>query len=326
MIRAEIYNKRYELIDMIYDFKEIKIGRKFRGAGELLLSIQALNFVESLEIGNIVVVNDDAYWIQSQQKYKNLLDVVQFEVRGRHINSILRQRVLLKPFTFTPDKTYEEQIIQMLQENIINPSNTERQISNFEVKRNNINVRPTTYYKMENMTLQEAINNVCGNAELGYKINFNPKSKDFVFEILQGRDKTREVFFSEEFNNVANSELKRDISDSINVCYLNNSGTIQQFGAGKGIDRVEDIIEGTESKEANEQLQNRKMKETVTTDILKNEQFEYKKDWDLGDVVKFIDKDIGFSVEKPVLEVTEIYGKKFDLEVTFGERKPLFTI
>lgn len=323
-MRAEIYNKDLELIDMIYDFKEIKAGRKFRGAGDFALSIQALDWIESLELGNIAVINDDAYFILSQEKYRDISNITQFQIKGKHINSILKRRVILSPFAFSATQTYEEQIIRMLNENIIAPMNGDRKISNFEIKRNNIEKKPTTNYTLKSMTVYEAINTVCGESGLGYRIKMDLTTKKFIFELLRGKDKTQEVFFSESFGNVANSELKRDMSDTINVCYLNHSASVQEYGSGAGIDRIEDIVEGSESSAANEQLFNRKMKENVITDILANKQFEYRKDWDLGDTVTFIDKEIGFKVEKPVLEITEIYGKKFDIEVVFGERKPLF--
>lgn len=108
------------------------------------------------------------------------------------------------------------------------------------------------------------------------------------------------------------------------VCYLNNNGAITQHGTGVGLARIEDIIQGDNTSSAMDELNNRRLKETVSADILQTEQFEYRADWDLGDTVTFIARDVGFMVEKPVLEITEIYGKKFDIEVVFGERRPLF--
>lgn len=322
-MQVEIYNN-HELLDMMYEYKELKVGRKFRGAAELIISMQTLDYGDSFELDNIAVVGDDAYFITGIEKYKDLADRMIFTVRGKHINSLLSRRALITPYTFTPAQSYEWHIQQILTQHLISPSNTDRKIQGFEMKQKDVKTAPTTTYKLENMTVAQAINTACGNANLGYKISYIPEERKYVFELLEGADKTQEVFFSEEFGNVANAEIKRDASDMATVCYLNNNGAITQHGTGVGLARIEDIIQGDNTSSAMDELNNRRLKETVSSDILQTEQFEYRADWDLGDTVTFIDRDVGFMVEKPVLEITEIYGKKFDIEVVFGERRPLF--
>lgn len=323
-MKIEVF-KDFELIDMIYAFKELKFTRVFRGAGKIKIKLQTLDYVQSLNIDNVAMVDGEAYFIQGFTKYKNLEQVEIYDAHGVHINSILGRRTLISPYSITTGATYEQHVQNLLNQHIINPSDPNRRIPNFVFKSKGYQHRATTSYTLEKQSLQQAINTICGNASLGYKISYDDTNKRFVFELLEGVNRADEVMFSEQFNNVANSQLTRDVTKMLNVCYLNNEGVMTEYGQGVGLARRESAVEGSESSEALKQLNDNKMKENVNTDILRTEQFEYKKDWDLGDTVAFIDKRIGFVVDKPVLEVTESHGARYDLEVEFGDRIPILT-
>lgn len=321
-MRIEVF-KDFELQDMIYAYKELKISRVFRGAGDIKVKLQTLDYASSLEIGNVAIVGNEAYFINGFSKYKNLEKIQIYEATGSHINSILERRTLIAPYTVTTNHTYEYHIQQILNQNIITPTDNNRKISNFVFTSTGFSKKPTVEYLVEKMSLAEAINTLCAHADLGYCIVYDINNSHFAFALKQGTDRTDEVMFSEDFNNVENSELTRDRSNEINLCYLHNDGVMTAYGSASGLERRESFVESDKQEDAQKVLDDNKIKENVNTDILRTEQFTYLEDWDLGDIVTFIDKELGFVVHKPVLEVQETFGAKYVLEVDFGERIPI---
>lgn len=321
-MKIEVF-KNFELIDMIDVYRELTTNRLFRGAGEITIKLNTLEYSNSLEIDNVVMVDGEAYFIEGFSKYNNAEKVQTYEASGHHINSILERRTIIVPYTVTTDQSYEYHIQQLILQNIMLPSDTNRRIANFTIKSTSFIGYPVAEYAIEKQSLGEGINTICESAGFGYRIDYDIDNARFVFSLLKGVDRTDEVMFSEDFNNVENSELTRDSSEWVNVCYLNNDGSMAPIGAGTGLDRREFFVEGDKVEDAQKLLDDNKIKDNVNTDILKTEQYEYKTDWNLGDIVTFIDKEIGFVVAKPILAIKEISGQQYAMEVDFGERIPI---
>jgi len=321
-MRIEVL-KDFELVDMIFEFQKLDILRRYRGVGDFRLTLNNLEYTNSLEIDNIIYFNNEAYIIQNYQKYKNIQNEMNFIVSGKHINSILERRVLLPSVTINTTETYEVQMRNLINTHFINPADPNRKINNLVLA----NLKgypyiPTTTSTLEDMTVREALTQLSSKVGLGYNLICDIENKQFIFEVIEGQDKTEEVFFSEEFGNVLDSEIYKKTDESINVCYLNNSGAITSTGIGIGLNRKEAIIPGQNISEATEEIERRKDIISAECEIAMTDQFVYKEDWDLGDIVTFIDKTLGFIVERPVLEIKEYYTDRLDIDVVFGDRVP----
>ncbi len=321
-MRVEIY-ENFVLQDMIYDFEKLSAGQKFRGYGSFNLMMQSLEYVDSCKIGRIAVVKDEAFLIEDIMKYKDLEQKEKLHIKGSHINKILDKRIVLQDVTVNKNETYETQIRRLITQNLISTS-ANRKIPAFALESvRGFTKKPTQDYILKKDSLAKIINEMCTNADMGYRIEFIPSQKKFIFHLMESEDKTSRIFFSEEYGNATNAELQINTSDSFNVCYLDNNGSISEHGAGSGLERVERFVSGSDVGAAMEELNRGKKKESVICDVLLTEQFEYETDWDLGDIVTFSEKKLGFQVERPILEITEIYGRTFDLEVIFGERNKI---
>ena len=199
--------KDFVLQDRVYAYKELTTNRLFRGAGEIKIKLQSLSYAESLEIGSVAMVGTEAYFIDGFVKYKDLEKKQIYEANGIHVNSILERRTLIAPYTVTSSQTYEHHILQLLNQNIIAPADNNRKISNFEFEATGFLDKPTVDYVMEKMSLAEAINTICGNADLGYRIDYDVDQQKYIFRLIKGKDRTSEVIFSEDFGNVSGSEF-----------------------------------------------------------------------------------------------------------------------
>ena len=80
---------------------------------------------------------------------------------------------------------------------------------------------------------------------------------------------------------------------------------------------VEDLLEGLKEKS-----------KTTGAEfvILNSEQYQYNKDYFLGDTVLLTDTDSGLALAKPIEKVTHFYEKTYEMEITYGDAIPtIFT-
>ncbi|WP_051688307.1 siphovirus ReqiPepy6 Gp37-like family protein [Desulfofalx alkaliphila] len=321
-MRIEVF-KGFELVDMIYEYASLERERKYAGAGNFTLVLNSLEYVTALQRDNYLVIGDDCYIIENVHKYNTEKGEIRLEVTGRHLNSILDRRVV-STWALNTGTTYERQIYTLVDANFITASDTSRRVPFlFSAPSKDLTVKPTEGQVFESIDVLSILEEICLRAGIGFRVNFDPENERMTFEVYRGADRTEDVFFSEDFGNVADSELYEQGRDYRNVGYLNNQGTLTRIGNATGLDRREFIYEGDDPADVTAELAARKVLVSAECAILPTEQFTYRVDWDLGDVVTFIDRGIGFTVEKSVLEIKETYaGGKLDLDCVFGDRIP----
>lgn len=310
-MRLDIF-QNFKLKTMLFDYDSFQFRRMFRGAGSFSLTLNDLTEKENLMEDTIIIARDEAWLIENVHGYKNVRGEITLEVSGRHINAILERRVV-EAFTINVTDTVEIQLYKLIDDNFISPAIAARQMDNFYLApAKGITKKATTTYTLEKMSVLEILNKVCGYSGLGYRLCFYPEKQQFVFEILQGRNLSNQVFFSEEYGNVSEAEVYRE-SENYKNAGLNNG---VWSGTATGFDRREIILGDDEALSDYGRL--------VSVDgmVLDTEQFIYLEDWDLGDTVSYLDKTLGFFVENPILEIQETYEKEATMEVTFGERIP----
>lgn len=320
-MRLDIFNG-FESVTMIFDFKSFSFKRCYRGVGEFTLELDSLSESASLQQDYFMIVGTDTFIIENRHKYKNAKNEIIFELSGQHINSILGRRVITGLIINTSD-TIENQLYRLVRDNFISPSDIHRVIPGFcNAAGRGLTKKATTSYTLENMSVLEVLNTVCGNSDLGYQVNFYPELGKFEFEVLAGRDLSDDVFFGDEFSNVTESEIYENKQGYVNVGYLNNEGVITTAGSATGLDRREFIQTGTDIMAVTDALKENEPKVNAEGVVISNDQFMYRVDWNLGDSVSFLDKTIGFIVEKPILEIEEVYTETVEINVTFGDKIP----
>ena len=158
---------------------------------------------------------------------------------------------------------------------------------------------------------------------MGWRLNYLPEQAQFAFEVLPGRDLTDEVFFSDAYQNIAESEIYENTQGYKNVLYtVSDENGVQIYGSGSGWERREMIAENLEPIDARQKLADSTVQIGASGRILDTEQFTYQQDWDLGDIVSYTDTKLGFTVNQPILEIEETCTGEIIIDVTFGERIP----
>ena len=157
-------------------------------------------------------------------------------------------------------------IKKLITENLINPTLTERAISNFVYE-------DTTDPKILGMSLEaqitgdnlyEAISTLCDTFGIGFKIELNAQN-EFVFSLYSGinrslnQEEVVPVIFSPDFENILNSTSNYDIKDYRNVALV--AGEDEDVGVSRrcvvigdqtGLDRREIFVDARDIQSEDE--------------------------------------------------------------------------
>lgn len=197
--------------------------------------------------------------------------------------------------------------------------------------------------------------------DLGFGINFNPKRKEMVFEIKKGTDRTinqsivdpielrtdlEDILFSSYYSNSQNfknialvageGELaarKRQIAGDDNLIGFNRR---ELFVDARDLQTETIDSQGNSitipEQEYNNMLINRgfeKLAEHKDTEVYEAEirifgdvQYEFGKDYFLGDKITITDKNLGVTLSATISEIEEVFGENYSLTLTFGYSYP----
>ena len=159
-------------------------------------------------------------------------------ITGRSLESILERRIIWNQTTLSKNTTIENVVLRLLTNAIINPSITERKISNFIYKASTDNyvksLKIDGDIQFTGDNLYDVITKICDTYEIGFKITLNDNNQ-FVFELYAGKNRSYTqdtlpfVEFSPGFDNLINSDFKIITTGYKNVTLV--------AGEGEGIDR-----------------------------------------------------------------------------------------
>jgi|LGOV01.1.fsa_nt_gb hypothetical protein len=293
-----------------------------------------------------IMVNNDPYRA-GVIKYINVdeYDSRDVTIKGYCLRYLLTDRLIL-PIPgqgYDIYNTHVENIMDSLVvKNSINPFNPNRKINEL------INITPKNRgeiltFQSTYKVLSDELESLSELSGLGTSIKLDAKNKQLVFEVLEGVDRTYDnsenlpYIFSKKFDNVIKQNYTTSNIGYKNMAYVGGQGEdadreIVLIGDElKGKNRKEVFIDARDIKEDSEiTLDDRgkvKLSEypeilAFETDVLAK---DYKKMWDLGDIITIKDDELGIVQNQRIIEVKETYengGMK--IEPTFG--KPLLTI
>lgn len=147
-------------------------------------------------------------------------------VTANDCKKILEQRIVWKQTNF--NGKVEDYIRKLINDNIINPTLTSRKINNFTLDTKK-NFTETINQQVSYDNLGSKIQELCKTYSWGDKVTIN-NSKQFVFSLYKGTDRSAYVQFSDDYENLAATNYSEDISDIANTALV--------AGEGEGVDRI----------------------------------------------------------------------------------------
>ncbi len=326
-MELRIYDAAMQFKGLIENQTSVLWNRKYFEPGNFELYCPVtLNNQNLLKRGNLVWIKGaaEAGIVESlvieQDDSKN-----QITAKGRFLSSYMSRR-LIRPFY-----NFQNGLVETAMREILSNAVPLPLVELGPVKGYTETVSFQATYK----NLLDYETKLAKYANIGFRFRPDFSEKKIIFELYKGLDRTfnqterSRVVFSEKYNNILSA--KYTLNDQIlkNVCYVGGQGegsarTIAIAGDDSltGLERREVFISASDvSKDgltdaqyiaALEQRGNNELKQDAlvesvecTTDA--NSNFQYLRDYDLGDIVAIRKENWDLLINLRITELTEIY-------------------
>lgn len=266
-----VLDKSFEVVSLCDTFNSLIWTERFSGYGDFELYLPAsmeninmfprgfyLWLIEPSILdanGETIVPRNDVMIIEKTELSTNLEDGDQLTVSGRSLESLLLRRVIPKKVQYK--SVNPRDIIEtILEENVINPSESSRRIPNFKITTDliddsdgnaiqdsngdsikdssrQLDPKDIRTYDFDGDYVYDAIKTICDDYDYGFSLDL--KSDDhwrtsyFAFSILYGIDRSYTqienpyMVFSPRFDNLVSSNVVEDDTEFFNSAYVASS-------------------------------------------------------------------------------------------------------
>jgi len=331
-----VFDKDLNYINNIDNFTSLQWVSRYHTAGKFELHCPVTDHnIRTLVRGNLV-------WKQDSKEvgiieYRNLsMDMEGREtlkVMGRFYTSVLDRRILYQTEQHL-NKAAEVIMMGMVDRNCINTTASRKlpitlgTPNNFDTKIN---------YQKSYGNLLEELSIISETSDIGFFIRTDLEFQKHYFETYRGVDRSigqdinSHVVFSRDYDNLYDQEYTDSTDDLRTTALVAGEGegidrTVVEVGGNySGLDRYELFVDARDlQREVDEvilsdseykniltqrgldKLSEYKDIQTFEGKIITNN-YIYKQDYDLGDIVTIIDKRWNVMVNSRITEVTEIY-------------------
>lgn len=309
-VELRLMNKEFEDVALIDTYVSLSWTDKYNEYGEF-------EIVLPLTQENVDLYKKDYYVWKNDTEHVMIIETIEIDesnkdsntrlkISGKSLESILNRRIIWSKKEFSESSKLQDDIKTLLNDAIISPTSTDRKISNFIFEETtDATITAMTHEgEYEGDNLYDIISDICGDKHLGFKIILN-NSNQFVFSLYMGADRSTEqttnnpVIFSDEYDNLFNSEYVESTSDYKNVCLYRGSSSDGTSGTATGLDRREMYKSNSSStststkslsQRAAEALERYAITSAVDGDIEVNndvQMFTYREDYFVGDWITF---------------------------------------
>lgn len=262
---------------------------------------------------NFYISNDESEHIMIIENIEIKSDVEtgdHISITGRSLECILDRRIVWVQTDLTT--TLVAAIQRLLNDAILKPSIADRKIEEF------VYIPPTDpdllKVKLEAQwtgdNLYDIIVELCEENDIGFKIVINDK-KQFVMSLVVSKDMSNVVSFSNEMNNMFNSDYRISHENYKNVTLVagEGEGTARKtriVGSAKGFDRREIFTDARSvrsdqvsaatylnqlTKKGEETLFEHRVLEEFEAEVDTTRYYVYGRDYKIGDIVHLINKN-----------------------------------
>ena len=327
-----VLNKQLEIVRVVDNYNSIIWTNRYYECGDFELYLSATpSLIYDLREDYILVregYEDNAMIIENIKITTDVEEGNYLTVSGRCLKSILYRRIIWEQTQVKAD--IEQCITTLINKNVINPTDTSRKIDNLKLG-NMIATETELSAQYTGDNLGETITSICQSFGLGWDILLNIEQKTFTFILYSGADRSYNqkenpwVVFSSEYDNLLSSEYTFSKQNYGNVTKVAGEGEglarkYTTLGNASGLDRYEIYTDARDistndgqvtEEQYNEQLTEKgkeQLAESVKTETFSGEvlqyQYEYGKDYFLGDIVEVVN-EYEMSAVSRITEVIE---------------------
>jgi hypothetical protein len=332
-----IYDKNRALAGIIEAYDYLRWTRRYSQSGSFeLRAIATAANLNLLQIGNILWKSDDSE-CGIIDRVELTADTQEFvTVGGYFATGLLTRRIVWGTETLGDDISVAVQ--QLLDNHLIAPTDTSRQISGFSYSAAPLGIAVSTQISYKNLLL--AVTELCDGCGVGLRTAFDPATANLTLALYVGT--ATQAVFAREFDNLNAQVFTASDTDSASVALVGGEGegaarTLVTVGGGVGVDRRETFVDAKDLQSADFPDNyavalafrgTQKLAELApirSFDATANQygNLAYKQDFDVGSVVTVVSKAWGVSVLTRITEVSETYDRDgMTLDIVFGRALP----
>ena len=329
-----IYNQNRELKGIVESFEYLRWTRRYSQCGSFeLKAIATPENTALLQEGNFIWKNDDEEagiieHLEMAQAEKEIITA-----SGRFATSFLSRRILWQTEILSGDLS--DCVEQLINHNLISPSDTARKIDGVVFSSPNLGVSVSTQISYRN--LMDTVTELCGASDIGIKTVFAPATRIFTVTLYKGADS--QAVFSKEYENLTEQSYTESASDYANTALIGGEGegesrTFAAITSGSGETRREIFVDAKDLQEVDfgtcytdalifrgqSKLTEQGIRYSFDTSVNPHGNLTYKIDFDLGQTVKVISKAWGVSMTTRITEIEETYDPDGqNISVVFGK-------
>ena len=261
-----VLNAEFEIVDFIDTFSSLEWVKRYFDTGDFVLNTVAdLKTVKTLRKRNYLVREDDESIMMIEKI--NLVTSAEagnkIVVSGKSIESVLARRIVWTQTNSRSGETAEEFIRRLINENAINPADLKRKIPKLKLGALNGFNDPIDK-QITGDNLLDAVIKICQAYNYGFKITMNTEGW-LIFDLYRGEDRSYNqyvnpyVVFSNDFDNIINTEYEYDETNIANVALIGGEGEgtdrkHQSIGDAVGFNRYEIFVDAKDISSNNEEI------------------------------------------------------------------------
>lgn len=357
----EVNDTTFDSIGEVNQYESLIWPDKFNGFGtfELWAPITDENS-QYFKKGNILWCGgDNAAVVEIVKSEIDENGTKTYNVKGRTLEMLLTTRIIWGTYNAV-NKDASTAMYEIVNQNCVNPSNTNRKIPYLKLAEDLKFGGKITYQKTGG-EVYDSLSTIASTYDLGFSVLFKPKTKELIFEVVEGVDRTVEqstndpVEFSTELEDLLSSSYYTNDQDVKNVAFVQGEGSgssrksvISGEADSKGFGRRELYVDARDlqstSVDENDEEQSLspaeytqvltqrgddKLSECKTTETFEAQirvfgdvQYEFGVDYKKGDKVTVRDEQLNVVVSARITEVQEEFDDEYALVLTFGYSYP----
>lgn len=318
----------FNVVDAIETKRSVIWNEQYNGLSELELVVPGTDVnIDKLIMGRYLVREEDV----TEDGFKNVMIINDIKltfdtdegwlltIHGNGLKSLLKRRVIWTQTNL--HMSVEVGIRQVVTENVINPSDTDRKIDDF-ILDSQKSLPGVFECQCFGENLADWIQETCETYNYGWDVFI--KNNKYVFSLYKGADRSNSITFSQEYDNLLGNEYEYNREEYKNAALIGGEGegTDQRFasiGTATGLNRFETYIDGSDVSSNGEiitletyiellkefgkqELAQTAITQTFTGEIVADGLYKLNEDYFLGDIVH-VKNNKGIEADARITEI-----------------------
>ena len=336
------FDKELNFLGEVDNFTSLIFIRSWETYGEFTIKVSSFS-KELFKNENIIMINNDPFRVGFIETVNADVDNYT-KIEGFTLGCWLSNRITIPSVGSEYDSynTNVETIMkQLVLKNAVEPYDPKRKIPKLSII-NSTGKGEVLNFQTRYKYLSDELTSLAKISGLGWGIYLDIENKEFIFDVFEGRNLSSEQnilppkIFGTEYDNVTNRNYISSIKGAKTTAIVAGQGE----GVNREIQILNNELSGLARKEmfvdardieGNESLADRgslKLAENKAIETFECETIAngYIDEWNLGDVVTILDKELGYLEHNRVVEIMESYESGIvSIEPTFGIIASRFT-